>query len=310
MNKAQSNILAVVLMSGIAIVIVSAVLVWGKPLIDKSSDKISMQNIINTLQNVDEKIVYVASNTGSQRLRVDVSGLSEIYLDEADNSIVFRSITRMPLVGSVEWVPLNTYELPDEKETLTINTTSTACTCGSTCGLDYSGLCSSCTGEIKHGTATINTTATSVHVCTTNGVEYNRICFNTTQGVIPTLNCYGENGLWLQDSVNYRIIYVDRTSGNEAVLEGAEVENIGIQGRDVPGIIAGRLTPAQDLYEVRLRLKYRGLEDENGMINRIRLSCGVNCFYSSSKTTFMKLTYNSTRTMDTISETYIKVEFE
>lgn len=305
MNKGQSGIVSIVLMSGIAIIIVASILIWGKPLIDKSSDKISMQNIINTLEKVDGKIVYVASNTGSQQVRIDITGLSDILVDEGDNSIIFKTETRAPLVGSRDWVPLNTYELPTENEVITLTTATTACTCGS-CPAVYQSLCGS--GAVHTGAKTINGTASTATLISTNGLEYNKVCLNSTAG-IPSLNCNLQNNDILFNNVPYKIVYID-PAGSEAVIQGGEIENVGVQGRDIPGIVSGKLASVEGMYEVRLRLKYRGLEDENGITHKIRLVCGKNCAYSSGKTTFMKISYNSTDTTTTSSETYIKVEFE
>lgn len=280
MSKAQSSVLGTVLITGIVISIVGSVLVWGKPLIDKSTDNTHIDNIINKMMEIDSAIRYVGETGSTRNIKLS---LSDESFRIVNGEIVWETSTQVPIVATTSWAPINTYDLPTKNQILTIDTKYACIKCTKLSEDD----------NPKYGNITIDNEI--YYVSTHNeGVNYKKACISKNFN-LTSENCAFKNQKIYVKDYGYEIGYV-AASGNEVVIIGKEVENIGILGKDKAGIIIGKSTSTKYAQNVFIKLVYRGLQDDYGKVIRYNLNCDDHCIATQG-------TYTLTITRESISET-------
>ncbi len=230
--KAQSQVLSIILITGVLVAVVGASYMWGVPLIEKgrtSSDNEIAESLMVMLK---EKIDDVAE-TGEQRtVSVDLTGDLELT---DDNSLRYTIETRGLNIASTAWVPLVGGTSPVQEDmvavtadggsaTVNINDDVT-CTMTSNCGTIEVDL-TACTGGFAGGTKSEGETYDI------NGESY----------LVHHIDCVGN---------------ID----DQALIVGPEREKVGITGIDEGGVVIARSMPAGDRFKTTYRLAYRELDD-------------------------------------------------
>ncbi|MEM5812606.1 MAG: hypothetical protein QW286_02705 [Candidatus Aenigmatarchaeota archaeon] len=111
--KAQTEVVTIVLITGIVITLVGSAYLWGLPLISKRtavSDFLSAEDFVVKLDN---KIVEIAnSGSGEASLVISPKGLIRVYEhDESNphnNSVIFEIVSKQPLLQGGNEVVLKT----------------------------------------------------------------------------------------------------------------------------------------------------------------------------------------------------------
>ena len=103
-RKAQTEVVTIVLLTGIVISLVGAAYMWGVPLINKRTAVTDFLAAEDFVVKLDQKIVEIA-NAGSGEAALDIpNGLIEIkdYVagNPQSNSIVFKKVVKQPLILS------------------------------------------------------------------------------------------------------------------------------------------------------------------------------------------------------------------
>ncbi|RLG15581.1 MAG: hypothetical protein DRN71_00870 [Candidatus Nanohalarchaeota archaeon] len=232
-RKAQSQVLSIILISGILVTVVGATYMWGVPLIEKgrtSSDNELAESFMLLLK---EKVDDVAE-TGEQRT-LPVELIGDLELRE-DNSLTYTIVTRGLNIATTAWVPLAGGMSPVQEDmaavaadggtgTVNINDDVT-CTMTSTCGASPNVNLLSCTGGFAGGVRSEGGTYDI------NGESY----------LVHHIDCVGD---------------ID----GQALIVGPEREKAGIVGIDEAGVLIAKSEPAGDRFKTIYRLAYRELDD-------------------------------------------------
>jgi hypothetical protein len=107
MNKAQTEVITLILISGIIISLTGFAYSWGKPVIEKRSVVTQFTSAVRFMEDLDARIVSMAGTCSSEgaceeTLELPVPGL--IVLDQAGNSIVYSFSVSQPLITRGEIV--------------------------------------------------------------------------------------------------------------------------------------------------------------------------------------------------------------
>ncbi len=242
-RKAQSQVLSIILISGILITVIGATYMWGVPLIEKGQTSSDNELAKSFMVMLKEKIDDV-SKTGEQRtLSVKLNGNLEL---NDDNSLVYTIVTRGLNIATTAWVPLAGGMSPVQEDmaavaasggsgTVNINDDVT-CTMTSDCGPPEKVILSDCTDPSIGGT--------------------------------PPGTSYPEKSTFTLNSEIYKIHHIDCASpgdddyiDGQALIIGPEREKVGIIGIDEPGVVIARSEPAGDKFKTIYRLVYRELDD-------------------------------------------------
>ncbi len=271
--KNQSSIISTIILSGIILAIVSATFIWGQPLVQKSTDKIKVNTIINNLKTIDDKIVYTQQTGSSSVVSLNIDGAT-YRISPNDNSIIVKTETLIPIITSYSFIPIGYSELAYEPELISINTSNTNQSIISGPSKYY--------GEIKFGNKSINGVNYNFSVYNTSD-KYDYLCmFNGSDINSTDSDCAEELNSITKNGIKYTIAFISY-DGKEVVLSGSFIENIGLLGSDPSGIISGKNLPTRDKQFVTLKLSYRGLKDANNNYYKIILECDANCLTSNSK---------------------------
>jgi len=296
-KKSQVMILGAVLISGIVMAVVSATVMWGKPLIDKTTDKVHVTEIINKIAEIDRIVRHVAKTESSGS--VDLTLENDERITIVGRELVYKTVTRVPVIASAEWVPLNV--LPFQKEIFSVNTSNI---CGNCPGYN------SHSGTIYYGSQELEGTTYYLRVYDGNeDGEYETVCFVTSLTAEPKSGaCIKENQKYKPSLVRYDIRFID-TGGTEVIFLGNETENIGILGKDEAGIVIGKTMPGKTANEVMIKLVYRGLLDRQGITHEYILDCDKNCVASKGRHK-LRITFNRIEQTTEVTKIYINLEFE
>ncbi len=231
--KAQSQVLSIILITGILVAVVGASYMWGVPLIEKGQTSSDNEIAESLMVMLKEKIDNVAE-TGEQRtVSVELNG--DIELAE-DNSLRYTIATRGLNIASTAWVPLVGGTPPVQEDmaaveanggsgTVDIND-DVSCTMSSSCG----------PGQV------------TLAGCT----------------VAPApLGPYSEGDTFTLSGDSYLIHHIDCAGNidNQALIVGPEREKAGIIGIDEAGVIIARSRSVGDRFKTTYRLAYRELDD-------------------------------------------------
>ncbi len=105
MNKGQSQIVSVVLITAITIGIVSSTYFWGVPLIEKSRADTEINEAEMILTEILENIEEVAMSGGQKVLNLNLKG--DMFINSEENSIEYILRSKDAKIGTSDWVPLN-----------------------------------------------------------------------------------------------------------------------------------------------------------------------------------------------------------
>lgn len=102
MKKGQQEVLTSILITAILVGIVSAVLFWGLPLIQKSRDASTLENAEEFIKKLSGKIKFVANNGGKDQLIITVPGTvrfaeGNIQLSVSTQGTVYSTDAEIPL---------------------------------------------------------------------------------------------------------------------------------------------------------------------------------------------------------------------
>lgn len=262
--KGQTIIITAVLLTAITLSVVTLTYIWGQPLIQKSTEQTNIDRIISKLDELNSAIEYV-SDTGSPRTVRFQLGDETLQIRESENAVSYRLTTLIPIFSSIEWNPINSYENSIKKEIIGANTSKT-----SSFWTPFGA-----SGDTHYSNITLEDQEYNITVYKVNNTVYNYACL--WQTTINPQNCGFAGESLRAEGINYLVSWINE-SGEEVVLQGKETENIGLLGTDPAGIIAGRtIAIGENERIVRIRLSYRGLIDNSGVIQRIKLNCDRSC---------------------------------
>ncbi len=231
-RKAQSQILSIMLITGILITVIGATYMWGIPLIEKGRSSSESEFAESFMVHLKEKIDNVAT-TGEQRtIPIELNGNLELT---EDNSLTYTIVTRGLNIATTAWVPLAGGTSPVENdmaavaanggsETVDINADVT-CTMTSSCGPDQITL-TGCTKPSIDGT-------------------------------------YSEDSNFILDSESYHVHHIDCIGDidGQALIIGPEREKAGIVGIDEAGVLIAKSEASGGKFKTIYRLVYRELDD-------------------------------------------------
>lgn len=217
-------------------------------------------------------------NTGSS-LEVTLEFVSDnIIINPEDNAIIFRTETLVPIIGSYDWVPVSSNELPLDNQLIHVNTSFI----NNTPVFNPGGQ----TGDIHIGNTSPNNTLynVTIYLMGSKGSSYDYACMYAEPGSIN--DCDYENNTITKNGIDYKIEWIDE-SGNEIIFSGPKVEKYGALGVDPAGVVIGKSQSISDKQHVELRLVYRGLIDSSGRIHKTYITCSRNCQASAGRRTLM-----------------------
>ena len=231
--KAQTQIISVVLIMGLAVGVIGASYMWGAPLIEKSQTETSLSQAEKNIELINSMIVDVVKTGGQKTKQIQFDGTLEILdINTGYNSIVYTIQGKTAGVASTNWILMNDDMPAISKETYAVKATDP---------LD--------TTSIGCGDCMMNST------CLTKTIEITGTC-----GVVGS---YSETDTFICDSNNYLVerIDCDETIDGFAVLTGPEKDLAGIVGTNQAGVITAKSTPAGEIYLTSYKLTYRELVD-------------------------------------------------
>ncbi len=94
-RKGQSTVIGFLAVTAIAIVIAGTTFFWAKPLLDKTIAQDEVLRIENRLLETHEMIKLVANSRSQASVNFDI-GEGALFLDNINNTIVFRMHTELP----------------------------------------------------------------------------------------------------------------------------------------------------------------------------------------------------------------------
>ncbi|MEM5776999.1 MAG: hypothetical protein QXJ06_00940 [Candidatus Aenigmatarchaeota archaeon] len=109
--KAQTQVISVILIIGIAIAAIAAILPWSMNMIQKRKDAKAVDDAFNFFILLDSKIRNIAQNGGEETLELNVPGKLTIYpfstIGENSNSINFIFVSKVSNIAPGEWICLS-----------------------------------------------------------------------------------------------------------------------------------------------------------------------------------------------------------
>jgi len=296
-RKAQATIVGSVLISGIVMALVGVTIFWGKPLIDKTTDKTHITNVINKMQEIDSIIKYVADTNSSQSVSIDLKTDDDFSI--ANNELVYKTVTQVPVIASVEWVPLNVYEMPFQKQVFDVIGEQ-----GSTVRTDAQGID---TAVPYWGTIKVSEKNVNVIIYKKLNLEAYTVCLtNSLADTGVEMICADEGRTLRFENKDFEI---KSARQDEAIFLGPESENIGILGKDSPGIIIGKTSPGQNENMVTIKLVYRGLMDNLEVKHEYIIQCSAGCAAKKGSHK-LRISFDKVERRADVTRIYINTEFE
>ncbi|MCX8178986.1 MAG: hypothetical protein N3D75_04125 [Candidatus Aenigmarchaeota archaeon] len=106
--KAQTQVVSVILVVGIALAAVATITPWSLNMIQKRKDAKAVEDVFNFFFLLDSKIREVAVNGGEQTLMIKVPGKISVYPYRDDqatsNNITFSFTSKVSNVALNEWI--------------------------------------------------------------------------------------------------------------------------------------------------------------------------------------------------------------
>ncbi|NOR85177.1 hypothetical protein GQ473_03590 [archaeon] len=234
--KAQTQIISVVLIMGLAVGVIGASYLWGAPLIEKSQTENSLSQAEKNIELINSMITDVVKTGGQKTKQIQFDGELEIFdINTGENSIIYTIQGKTAGVASTNWVLLND-DLPvKSKETYAVNATDASDTISigcEDCMMNSTGLSSS-------------------------------IVISNVTGTCNVAGTYTEENTFTCNSNNYVVEHVDITGTIDgfAVLRGPEYDIAGIVGTNKAGVITAKTMAATGIYLTSYKLTFRELVD-------------------------------------------------
>ena len=234
--KGQTQIISVVLIMGLAVGVMGASYMWGKPLIEKSQAGSAIAQAEKTMEIIKDTIDDVAQSGGQKTKEIQFEGTLEV--SGSENELIYRITSPKAAIASSQWVVLNDDVPPNSEETFAVTATdptdstnitscNPACVMKATCGPD---------SVVMSGAG-----------CPVSGNTYN---------VGDSFVC-GSN--------TYTVDHIDCTPGGDidgfAVLLGPTSDVAGVAGVNNAGVIVAKSIPIGGEYNTVYKLIYRELVD-------------------------------------------------
>ncbi len=305
MRKGQSTVVSSVLISGIIISIISLTYIWGRPLIQKTTDKSNIDTAKSDLLTIKDYIIEAASSGNTKRYDINLDN-NEIL--KVTDKISFETITTIPIVSSVDWSPLNSYELPFKRQNNNITTDGTS---------TISPSCVSFEGTVNNQTATLDLedgSSKTFYIFLFNRSithKYDYACISEDIDEISCNNdCGFEGDTITKYGTKFTFLYID-DNGSYVNILGKEVENEGVLGEDEYGILIARSISLGDTQKVFMEVRFRPLIDPVTQDKiRINLTCTESCMATAGKHTLEISKTDEQKRIEeghTITESIIKV---
>lgn len=234
-SKAQTQLISVVLITGVLLVIVGSTFMWGVPLIEKGqtfSDTEQAEGIMLLLKDKIDDVV----ETGEQKV-VSLELNGDLELTD-DNSLRYSIVTRGLSVASTVWVPLAGGASGVRDILIAVDADGGS----ARMNLNDDVVClinSSCTPSVK----------IKLSQCTGAGASIE--------------GDYTPDQKFVLDDDEYLVHHIDCSGSvdGQALIIGPEVEVAGISGIDESGVIIAKSDILGDKYKTTYRLLYRELDD-------------------------------------------------
>ncbi|MCW1300608.1 MAG: hypothetical protein OH335_02640 [Candidatus Parvarchaeota archaeon] len=306
MKKSQTQIVTAILLTLVIITAITGTYLWGNPLIQKNTDKMHIDFLIKKLQEIDTAIRYVAETGASRSIRVDL-GNDRIYIvpteQSTESGFMFETMTRIPIITSSDWIPINSLEAPQKRESIFVNASQTI-------NSPNSLICT----IADHGTSNVRLGSVTLEGVTYNVTSYNNtvtgvydyVCISEASCVIT--DCTSVDGTIVKGSIPYLVAFVSN-NGDSIVLHGKTVDNVGFLGSDSPGIIVGKSIALGETQTVRLGIRYRALQDSTGRLHKIYITCSRGCFFSGGSHEITFTRENIIRDINS-TNTYIDIRID
>lgn len=297
-KQAQSTILGVVILTGLILSVVSISYLWGQPLVEKSMDKNNVNLLIDNLKEINDLIIYTVNSGSNTISKLNLNGDS-FLIDEINNRLVIKTEATIPVINTIKEVPINTYELPRVRESLTFNMTGNELVTLTPLTGYYADvkLINRTFGNRVYNISLHNNTETDL---------YDKICI--WQNVLTESDCVQVGETIRIELVTYEIMGI-LDSGELAFAYGKYIENQGIKGIDVSGIISSRGIDLVNKEDISLYLTYRTLVDSDGRRYKIVLNCFNNCQVSNvNKELVISLDSVSANATDVISYVTLRTQ--
>ncbi len=229
--KGQTQIISVVLIMGLAVGVIGASYMWGKPLIEKSQAGTTITNAEKTMDLIKTTIDDVAKTGGQKKKQIQIDG--PLKVSESENAIAYTLTGSMAAIASSQWISINDDVPPKSMETYAVDAAdpsdSTPIGCGD-CIMNASCI----------PTQTVNITGTCEAVGTyPAGSSFN--C-NSNRYTVDHIDCAG-------------------TVDGFAVLTGPEKEMPGLVGINNAGVLVAKSIPLGNEFMTDYKLIYRELID-------------------------------------------------
>ena len=229
----SQEIIAMTLVLLISLVAVSITYVWAKPMIDKSSDKVTVDRCISYSRLIQNSINDVVKTGGSENIRINIPN-SVIYF--SDNQIIIKCKSHIQVLPNF-FVPISYDHSPIEKKNIKGETNDS---CGTNC---------------KNGTIILNEKSFEFKIINTSS-EYDKVCIDT---------CGFQGDYITAGNFSYQIAYIDE-NGNYTYLLGNYIQRHGIFGVDPLSVIVGKQSG-----NVELRIVFWDELDKFGRFHRIHI---------------------------------------
>ena len=233
--KAQTQIISVVLIMGLAVGVIGASYMWGAPLIEKSQTETSLARAEKNIELINSMITDVVKTGGQKTKQIQFDGTLDIIDSTYGNSIIYTIQGKTAGVASTNWILLNDDMPAISKETYVVKAIDT-----------------SDTTSIGCGDCMMNS------VCPTNAIEITGTC-----GGADVVKIHNVGESFTCDTNDYLVERVDcgGTIDGFAVLSGPEKDIAGIVGTNKAGVITAKSMAAGDIYLTSYKLTFRELVD-------------------------------------------------
>lgn len=104
-RKAQTELVAYMLVAAIIIFSTGVAYMWGVPVIEKSSSNSKIKAAQSQLTNINEEISNVLLNGGQTNVILNIDG--ELKIDEKTNSFYYSFKSPVTHITSEEWIPVS-----------------------------------------------------------------------------------------------------------------------------------------------------------------------------------------------------------
>ncbi|MBN1923566.1 MAG: hypothetical protein JW791_02285 [Nanoarchaeota archaeon] len=296
---AQTGILGIVILTAILLVIVSVTFLWGQPLIQKNVDRANINLIMDKMDEINDAVLYTASTGSNSIVDLDLSA-SSFVVDTDNNRVVYETYSTVPIIASTQEVPVNYYELAEERETITYNTSSTYNVDPQVTGYEL---------ITHHGNTTIDSVFYNVTVHENTGTnEWELVCFWKDYTIKEAADCAMIGEAVTKQGVSIDVIGII-TAGEGVYALGDYVENFGVLGSEPSGIISAQSLSLRDKEKVTFYLTYRTMISSYDEEYKIIIDCADNCVASNVDKKLLISRTNVVMSSDQVT-TYINLEVQ